>query len=180
MPNLTITELSPTKTYNLYVEMGQDLSTYYKNVRMQIAKLALEVCNLRYGNNPKNPPLFTLKQYSEDIGIAYNTLRIWTKLYSKVYQHLTPEQQEEIISSGSLEGLKIAVSKIPQKRGVSISVAYNVESQKSKHSQYIMTVNTKLQGLLNCLKYCKLDKKETELMRELMDEITTSLEVLDR
>lgn len=96
--------------YKRYVELDSNAA----NIRGQIAKLALEVCDVRRGGNYEG--IYTLKQFAKDIGMSSTTLSDWTLIYKT--------------------GLKIDITEPTEEEWARLRQALAVEKQeKSKFAQ---------------------------------------------
>lgn len=66
-----------TKLYQRYLELNSKSAS----LRAQIAKLALDACDIRHGGH-KGVDLYTIKKFAEDIGMSNKTLSTWVQIYS--------------------------------------------------------------------------------------------------
>lgn len=61
--------------------------------RMQVAKIACELCIITHGGR-QPPTRYNLKKFSADIGLKHDTLYEWVRVYRYVYAKLTPNLKE--------------------------------------------------------------------------------------
>lgn len=82
--------MAGAQLYKRYLE----LDTKASNIRAQIAKLAVETCDVRRGGNYEG--VYTLKQFAKDIGMSSTTLCEWTLIYKAGLKiNLTEPNEEE-------------------------------------------------------------------------------------
>lgn len=84
------------KTYKDYVREGIELVKQYKDMKYNICQLALRVCEIKIGGHGQSG-VYSIKKFSEDIGINYNTVKGWLKEYQNIVVKLDkiPETKEE-------------------------------------------------------------------------------------
>ena len=85
--------MEPKERYELMVKRGREIVKTIREMdskiyahQIDIAKMATAVCNIRHGGISTN--IYTIKNYAEDINLAYKTVQSWVSIYRNVAQKL--------------------------------------------------------------------------------------------
>ena len=70
------------KSYNDYVFAAKEKLKQVKNIQAEIAKMAINVCDIRHGGI--SSAYYTMKDFSDDIGMNHATLAQWVAIYRNV------------------------------------------------------------------------------------------------
>lgn len=72
-----------TNKRNLYVKQGKRLLEEIGTYQAEIAKMAVEVCDIRHGGKTKEK-IYTMKDFAQDLGMKPKTLQGWVATYRDV------------------------------------------------------------------------------------------------
>lgn len=78
-----------SRTYNEIVEEAKSLLKRRELIRLSVAKLAIEACQIRHGG--RSSGLYTLTEFSKDIGLPYKRLSEWVIVYKMVVSKIPDE-----------------------------------------------------------------------------------------
>ena len=78
----------------LYIKRGKEILKSIDNHQIEIASMAIELCEIRHGGISKG--IYTLKDYAEDIGMVAKTLSNWVTVYRDVVLKLAPHLRSKV------------------------------------------------------------------------------------
>lgn len=82
-----------TKIYSELVDEAKALLEKRELIKLQIAKLAMEACTIRHGG--RSDSLYTLTDFSKDVGIPFKRLSDWVMVYRIVVSKIPEEIKTE-------------------------------------------------------------------------------------
>lgn len=82
-----------TKIYSELVDEAKYLLEKRELIKLQIAKLAMEACTIRHGGRSEG--LYTLTDFSRDVGIPFKRLSDWVMVYKIVVSKIPEEIKTE-------------------------------------------------------------------------------------
>ena len=96
--------------YKELVEAARTLMFQIECHQGQIAKMALEACDIQRGGDHRGN--FTLQDFSEDAGIPYGALKLWVGVYRDVFVKIDkpdPDKNEWKIGSKAYANMRSVV-----------------------------------------------------------------------
>lgn len=73
------------------IDLAKKLLSQKKYSQMQVADLALEVCEITWGGSSKSMKMKTLTEFAKEIGVNAKTLSNWVGIKKNIYDKLTPD-----------------------------------------------------------------------------------------
>ncbi len=117
--------------WNSYVLRAKKIHKRMTKDRLEIAKLAIEACDIRHGGGAhwKNfEGIYTLNKFAHEIGVNYKTLHRWVKIYRLIKTQVpTPEWDESNWSAANRAASRIS-QKTPRQE---VRQVYREEKLKS-------------------------------------------------
>lgn len=86
------------KRWETYVERAKKVVKRMSKDRMEIARLAIEACDIHHGGGDHwkgYEGVYTLHKFAEDIGVHYKTLHNWVMVKREIKDHLSPGVWDE-------------------------------------------------------------------------------------
>lgn len=121
--------MSKPKNWDRNVEKARRLYQNRYLTQMEIAALALEVCEISWGG-AKFRKLYTLKKFALDCGIESRTLSNWVGIKVSVYDKLPPEAQ----AKARFTSMAHTASKVL--RDAPSETVYNTYKELTKHKPF--------------------------------------------
>lgn len=96
------------KQYDKAVEEGKKLLLDIENSKIRICELACGVCDFvdfgsSFGDSKNIQKKYTMKNYSTDIGMKYETLRKWVQDYRKIFKKIPKRKLKRYVSDDNPE-----------------------------------------------------------------------------
>lgn len=79
---MTRRKLSNEQLYQSYVNRGREIAANIESGKVEIAKMALAVCDIRHGG--KSDGYYTIADYADDIGVNRKNVATWVTLYRDI------------------------------------------------------------------------------------------------
>lgn len=181
--------------YELMVKRGkqivEDIRELDKKVyayQMDIAKMAVAVCNISHGGISTNK--YTIKDYAEDIGMGYKTVQNWVSVYRNVALKLetkvtTANQWKNATTTNNL--LKVERSlknEAAEKKGTLHAYKQGIPKQKVNSLFKSVSNGTAdtMKSIVRCVQSAKhikfkLEEINLNMINDL--ELTSLMETLD-
>lgn len=163
-----------------YVNRAKPFVKKLNYCRMEIARLAIEACDIHYGGGDhwKNfDGVYTLKRFAQEIGIHYKTLNRWTKILRDVKAKVPPEIYQEHDFMAGQRTLGRITRKTPAKR---VTEIYKQELERGSDAfylnQFVRRVRTCKYFICEKANLGKLDQDQLDELRDLTNKISLHLD----
>lgn len=133
--------------YQHGVEKARAIVSSMNTSRMEIAAIAIEVCDIVHGGGAHWDAFkatYTLKKFSEDVGVHYKTLHTWVKI-KKLVKDVVPT---ELWNDSDFAAAYRTANKITKKdKPDAVARRYRMELSRDKHRARVHTLLKDLREL---------------------------------
>lgn len=83
--------------YKKAIEECKKIISSNKQSQFKVAKIALDVCEIKHGGKKDGRGLFTVIDFAEKIGVSHKSLSQWINAYRAVYLKLDKNLQKKVV-----------------------------------------------------------------------------------
>lgn len=127
-----------------YVERAKKIHKRMMKDRLEIAKLAVEACDIKHGGGAhwKNfQGIYTLNKFAHEVGINYKTLHTWVKVYRLVKSQLPASEWDENNWPAALRTASRVTSKTPRQE---VRKTYREERLKNGEALSLVVITKRM------------------------------------
>lgn len=154
--------------WNDYVEEAKLLILQLRYARIEIAKLAMKACEIKWGGDRKwqdQSKVKSLTNFASAIGVSYKTLHTYVLITEKVYYKLTKKQRDNFnytAGRATLLGLKEGINK------KEVQEKYTRQEKMNPRKRVILDILQRTKRFNEFMKdYSKLEVDYKDMLQEI-------------
>lgn len=160
--------------FNENIQKAKSVFKSRNGYQLEIAKLALEVCEIKHGGSNKDD-LFTLYEFSRRVGVKYKTLHVWTTVYKRIFKVLSPDLK----SKASFTDMKRAIESLPSSPSPErVNEKVGQLCQALNNDNKLIRYCSSIKSMIHCLRNGGLETSNIKTLNEISFYCTEVLDIL--